>query len=438
MTPSASEPIAPNENPVLLTAARLSTLRHDMRTPFNQIIGYAEMTGEDGEDSGAADVTQNAAKLAATAHDLLARIASELTGEPAQITPSHLETLRTISAPAVEHLSQLAVALHSSVITSTSLPQETVGNVDKLEAALDHLRSRLAATITWHDADTSPEPLQSALATSAPPQVQPYKATATAPTMGTILIVDDHLENRDLLRQRLDREGFETAVAADGLTALSMLEQQRIDLVLLDVLMPGMNGIEVLQRIKSSDTLKSIPVIMISSLDEIERVVQCIETGAEDYLTKPFNPVLLRARIGVTLERKRLRDEEEHQRIEMQQMFAALTQERKNAHDLLLNILPEKVAKDLQQGHCAPMYFEDCTIGFTDFVGFTLSTENMAAELLVEELHTFFTAFDLIMERYGLEKMKTIGDSYMFASGLPRRHPANPVNALLAALELLH
>ena len=254
----------------------------------------------------------------------------------------------------------------------------------------------------------------------------------------TILIVDDHIENRDLLRQRLDREGFRTAIAANGIDALQMLEEMPVDLVLLDVLMPGMDGIEVLQRIKSSDRLKSIPVIMISALDEIERVVQCIEGGAEDYISKPFNPVLLRARIGVTLERKRLRDEEEHQRVELKAMLAELAQERQNAHNLLLNILPEKVAADLQQGHCAPMYFEDTTICFTDFVGFTLSTENMAAELVVEELHTFFTAFDLIMERYQLEKMKTIGDSYMFASGLPKRHPANPVNAVLAALELVH
>ena len=418
-----------------LTAARLSTLRHDLRTPFNQIIGYAEMTGEDGEDSATPAVTEKSSDLATAAHELLARIAADLTGEPEQITPQHLEALRAASAPAVDALSQRAAALRETVRSASSLPEETSGNLDKIETALDALRSRLAETITWHTAIETIDPIQAA---TSNPQPIPALHTPSAPAKGTILIVDDHVENRDLLRQRLDREGFKTAVAENGLDALAMLAQQPIDLVLLDVLMPGMNGIEVLQHIKSSDSLKFIPVIMISSLDEIERVVQCIETGAEDYLTKPFNPVLLRARIGVTLERKRLRDEEEHQRVEMKQMFAALAQERKNAHDLLLNILPEKVANDLQQGHSAPMYFEDCTICFTDFVGFTLSTENMAAELVVEELHTFFTAFDLVMERYGLEKMKTIGDSYMFASGLPKRHPANPVNALLAALELAH
>ena len=114
-----------------------------------------------------------------------------------------------------------------------------------------------------------------------------------------------------------------------------------------------------------------------------------------------------------------------------------LREERETTHRLLLNILPEKVAAELKQGSCATMYFEDTTICFTDFVGFTLSTLTMAAEQVVEELHTYFTAFDHVMERYGLEKLKTIGDSYMFASGLPKRHPGNPVNAMLAAYELM-
>jgi class 3 adenylate cyclase len=120
----------------------------------------------------------------------------------------------------------------------------------------------------------------------------------------------------------------------------------------------------------------------------------------------------------------------------MAALLEELTQQRETASKLLLNILPAKVAEDLQQGHCAPMYFEDTTICFTDFVGFTLATETMAAEEVVEHLHIYFSAFDEIIDRYGLEKLKTIGDSYMFAGGLPQRNPANPVNALLAAMEL--
>ena len=433
-----------------LTAARLSTLRHDLRTPFNQIIGYAEMIGEDAQDAGEEQLNEQALAVAAAAHGTLTQLTASLQGDPERITPRYLANARAEMAAPLKTLQDCAMELRVAVGASSAVPPETAANLDRIESALTTLHSLVEATGNWHSSAGEPEPTAVDLARHTAPEAEiaipltpvihtplPSLDRPTAVAKGTILIVDDHIENRDLLRQRLDREGFTTAVAANGLDALQMLAERPIDLVLLDVLMPGMDGIEVLQRIKASDTLKSIPVIMISALDEIERVVQCIESGAEDYLSKPFNPVLLRARIGVTLERKRLRDEEVHQQAEMKATLAELAQERKNAHDLLLNILPEKVALDLQQGHSAPMYFEDCTICFTDFVGFTLSTENMAAELVVEELHTFFTAFDMVMERYGLEKLKTIGDSYMFASGLPKRHPANPVNAVLAALELM-
>ena len=452
MSPAENASVIDDATLTPLTAARLSALRHDLRTPFNQIIGYAEMIGEDAEDTGEEQINERALSVAAAAHGTLTQLTGALTGDPEQITPEHLATAREDMAQPLAALEQCAQELRSAVQASSQLPEETAGNLQRIEGALTTLRSLIEATIEWHlpAVEVVPARVIPIVAPAVPAVVEepasevvlkvstPLDAPRhTAAMHATILIVDDHIENRDLLRQRLDREGFTTTVAANGLDALQILAEKPIDLVLLDVLMPGMDGIEVLQRIKASDTLKSIPVIMISALDEIERVVQCIESGAEDYLSKPFNPVLLRARIGVTLERKRLRDEEEHQRAEMKATLAELAQERKNAHDLLLNILPEKVAQDLQSGHSAPMYFEDCTICFTDFVGFTLSTENMAAELVVEELHTFFTAFDLVMERYGLEKMKTIGDSYMYASGLPKRHPANPVNALLAALELL-
>ena len=177
---------------------------------------------------------------------------------------------------------------------------------------------------------------------------------------------------------------------------------------------------------------------MISALDEIRSVVRCIEMGAEDYLPKPFDPVLLRARIGAILDRKRLRDEE---RLRAAQVEAALQEAERQKHTseaMLRNILPAKIAAELQsRGTVEPMYFEDVTIGFTDFVGFTVSTEKLAAEEIVGLLHQYFTAFDRIISRYGLEKLKTIGDSYMFVSGMPERRPSHPVDAALAALEMV-
>ena len=125
-----------------------------------------------------------------------------------------------------------------------------------------------------------------------------------------LLLVDDNEDNRYTLTRRLQREGYTNLTAAiDGQQALEFLGARRFDLVLLDVMMPGLNGYEVLERMRADDRLRHIPVIMISALDEIESVIRCIALGAEDYLSKPFNPTLLRARVGASLEKKRLRDE---------------------------------------------------------------------------------------------------------------------------------
>jgi adenylate cyclase len=121
-----------------------------------------------------------------------------------------------------------------------------------------------------------------------------------------ILVVDDNEMNRDMLSRRLTRQGHEVTVAEDGQRALTVISEGQYDLVLLDIMMPKMNGYEVLERMKADTHLQNIPVIMISAVDDLDSVVKCIEMGAEDYLFKPFNPVLLKARVDATLEKRRL------------------------------------------------------------------------------------------------------------------------------------
>lgn len=126
-----------------------------------------------------------------------------------------------------------------------------------------------------------------------------------------LLVVDDNEDNRYTLVQRLRRLRYtNVTTAVDGRQALERLQEREFDLVLLDVMMPELNGYEVLERMRADERLRGVPVIMISAVDQVESVVRCIELGAEDYLSKPFDPVLLRARIGACLEKKRLRDQE--------------------------------------------------------------------------------------------------------------------------------
>lgn len=149
-----------------------------------------------------------------------------------------------------------------------------------------------------------------------------------------LLVVDDNDDNRYTLTRRLQREGYgDLAVAVDGREALALMSERPFDLILLDIMMPQMNGYQVLERMKADARLRDVPVIMISALDEMESVVRCIELGAEDYLTKPFNPTLLRARVGASLEKKRLRDALKRNLDMLQQELAA-------ARALQLGMLP--------------------------------------------------------------------------------------------------
>jgi CheY-like chemotaxis protein len=130
----------------------------------------------------------------------------------------------------------------------------------------------------------------------------------SAANRATILVVDDNEMNREVLARRPERQGYTIISAEDGERALQQLQQQSFDLILLDIMMPKMNGYQVLERLKANPFLQERPVIVISALDELESVVKCIELGAEDYLFKPFNPILLKARLNSSLEKKRLRD----------------------------------------------------------------------------------------------------------------------------------
>jgi CheY-like chemotaxis protein len=127
----------------------------------------------------------------------------------------------------------------------------------------------------------------------------------------SLLVVDDNEMNRDVLSRRLQRQGYTVAVAEDGRQALDMIKAQPFDLVLLDIMMPGMNGYQVLEHIKADDALRHIPVIMTSALDESEGITRCLEMGAEDYLTKPFDMVVVKARVSACLEKVRLHNQEQ-------------------------------------------------------------------------------------------------------------------------------
>jgi adenylate cyclase len=248
--------------------------------------------------------------------------------------------------------------------------------------------------------------------------------------VGNILVVDDNAANREMLSRRLTRAGHRVLVVANGLDALTLLRQQPIDLVLLDVLMPGTSGYDVLQRLKADDALREIPVIMISALDEMDSVVRCIELGAHDYLPKPFDPVLLRARIGACLEKKRLRDREAVHLRELADWNQKLEQ-RVSEQVALLDRLgrlkrffsPQLAELIVAGGADDPLatHRRDLTVCFLDLRGFTAFAESVEPEEVMGVLREYHAEMGrLIMEHEGtLERFTGDGMMVFFNDPVP-------------------
>jgi adenylate cyclase len=237
----------------------------------------------------------------------------------------------------------------------------------------------------------------------------------------SILVVDDSTDLRQLMVYTLQSLGYQTiAEAGNGVAALALLRQKPFELVLLDIEMPEMNGFQVLAELKRDPVLNRMSVIVTSGLQRLDAVVRCIELGAEDFLPKPVNAVLLRARIGASLERTRLRERDQLRLVESRWEKDLLESEREKSERLLLNILPAAIADRLKRGErTIADHYDNVTVLFADLVDFTSLVGRITPAELVSLLSNLFSRFDRLANRYGVEKIKTIGDCYLVVGGLP-------------------
>ncbi|HEY9419900.1 MAG TPA: histidine kinase dimerization/phospho-acceptor domain-containing protein [Thermoanaerobaculia bacterium] len=300
--------------------AFVANLRHELRTPLNAIIGYSEMLLEDVADEGPEELSPDLEKTHAAGAELLALVNVAL--DPAKV--SAVKTGADLESLGVKLRHELRTPLNAIIGYSEMLLEEAedlgaagaVPDLQKIHSSAEHFLSLLddVADFARIEAGEASSHLgatgASAMARAAAMIQESYPKDESVVGENPLLIVDDNEINRDVLARQLGRQGHATAVAENGRRALEMARARKFDLMLLDIMMPEMSGYEVLGHLKADVRLRDIPVIMISALDEVESVVRCIELGAEDYLPKPFDPVLLRARIGACLEKKRLRDQE--------------------------------------------------------------------------------------------------------------------------------
>jgi class 3 adenylate cyclase len=242
-----------------------------------------------------------------------------------------------------------------------------------------------------------------------------------------LLIVDDNDDNRYTLTRRLTREGYTNlTTATNGREALDLLQSRQFDLILLDIMMPDMNGYEVLERMKAAGgEMRNIPVIMISALSELESVIRCIELGAEDYLPKPFDPVLLRARINAGLNKRRVH-ELEHARV----------------RDIFARFLPESIVDEVLVRTDGKIHLGGvrliCTVLFTDLRGFTSFAERTPPDRVIEVLNRFLGEMtDAVLDNGGT-LVTYLGDGILAVFGAPIECSDHADRALATAREMLH
>ena len=327
-------------------------LRHDLRTPINAIKGYGEMLLEDLDDLGEQTLRSDLEKLLAEADRLLAQLGS----------------IVDFSRGNVEDAAEALGA-------------------DAIGAALANLMDEIPS------ADDAPPPEET----------------------GYILVVDDIESNRDLLSRRLVADGHRVATAGGGEEALAMLAAADFDLVLLDLMMPGINGFEVLARMKRGPNLKGVPVVMVLALDDTASVIRCIEAGADDYLPKPFNPTLLRARIKSGLEEKQWMDEEKRQKRFIREAFSRFV-----APAVVNELIaaPERLSLGGKR--------QELTVVFTDLADFTTLIENEEPANVLPVLNRYLDSLCQIVLDHGGTIDKIVGDALHAFFGAPLEQPDPP------------
>jgi sigma-B regulation protein RsbU (phosphoserine phosphatase) len=329
------------------------SLKHELRTPLNHIIGYSEMLIEDASESST--VVADLERIHTAGRHLLAVVNDLFDPDKA---PAYQEFPSLL-----DH--ELRTPLNQIIGYAELLQEEapdSAADLGKIHAAA----RRLLDLIVEHFGENRVAWIVAA------PAAAPQVSAGISAHPGRILVADDDESNREMLLRRLARLGHTVSVAENGRQALDLLAGEDFDLMLLDLQMPELNGYQVLEHLRADATLRDLPVIVLSASDNTSRIALCIEMGAADYLTKPFEPVLLRARIDSCLEKKRLRDRE---RATQQRLAAELAK----AANYVISLLPVPLTGRIESQWC----FHPCEqLGGDAFGHHWLDGDHLAIYLL--------------------------------------------------------
>ena len=430
---SESEIVEQAPAPERVRQVSIAHVRHELRTPINAIIGYGEMLLDDAEAEDDPAV-EDLRRIVTAGRELLTKVdqilgAERVTGEERDVE-SYASQIR---ASLREPLN--SVTGYAEMLLEASREAGRAQRVPDLERILSAARRLLELSTDIVQVATSASDAtqslsrSSALAEGVLAKLRPLAHAEEEDHQGSLLVVDDNAMNRDLLARQLARRGYVVATAENGREALDRLGEQSFDVLLLDVMMPEMDGVEVLRRLKSDAKLRELPVIMISALDEIDSVIRCLEMGAADYMTKPFHPTLLAARIGACLSARQTGAREARLR-------AAIAQRDDLFGRLSAGVFPASVAARLQHGEARVIDGSaDASALWCDF-----SRAMGGASDPLERAARFESLLALLEEvarDAGVETLLVQGNAVVLASGFPAAADAHAERLAETALAFL-
>lgn len=396
-------------------------VRLELMGPIDALAGLGELLAQEAKDKRPDDYLGDVVKLQQAASRLLELAASLLDlGDQATLTDLE-EELRRARHDFGNRLNQLSGMVQLLQMAEEALFGAFLPDLEKMLSLCRECEVKLMRQGSQVQAEVSSRAggLSQAEIALVVEQIKATQegASAAAVLPGRVLIADDDPVNREVMRRLLEHQGHHLVEAADGHEALRLLEERPFDVLLLDILMPGLNGFEVLQRLRERDRLRRTAVIVISALDEVHSLVRCLEAGADDYMTKPVDKVLLRARIN-----------------------ACLLKRRQRAHELEQFFPPEVVAQLLDRpellrtGRTA-----DVSILFCDIRGFSRISERLqhTPEKMVQWLNAFMEALDECVLRHQGVLVDFIGDELLAMWGAPQEQPDHAQLACRAALDML-
>ncbi len=412
-----SEAEAEPPDPARLRRAVIGHVRHELKTPINGILGYSEMLLEDLDDADRDQMAPDLERIREAGRQLLRLIDSIL--DPEKIDKagefeldSYGGTIRADLRNPVNAVIGYAELLIEAAEEDGG--DQYVPDLERIRTAGQQLLERstdIVELATAYDASTGSVAAASTITEKVLARARPTSGPNDH-GMGSLLVVDDNPMNRELLSRQLARAGYMVETAADGWNGLERLEQRDFDLVLLDVIMPGIDGLEVLRRIKADERTAQVPVVMLSSLDDVDSAIRCIELGADDFLHKPFHPTLLQARIGASLEIRRMRDR-------LLQTSARF----EGAEDLTLGMLrgsfPDAIAARVRAGEDGILEtYGQAAVLWCDVEAMARHRVRDPARV-AGRIQALLAALEEVAHRHRIETVAASGTGVMLVAGVP-------------------